>query len=140
VERKEPQRQREKKRVLILIKVIYKNMQNCASGPFFATATFSPSAKGDDDMRTFESLIDLQQAYRRSAACLRGDIDQDEADELAAALQRQMVLAEETYIERLRAKEEEVGPGTNKASRDLAARLRALQDTITTLQEEHERE
>ena len=91
-------------------------------------------------MRTFESLIDLQQAYRRSAACLRGDIDQDEADELAAALQRQMVLAEETYIERLRAKEEEVGPGTNKASRDLAARLRALQDTITTLQEEHERE
>jgi hypothetical protein len=51
-----------------------------------------------------------------------------------------MVLAEETYVERLRAKEEEVGPGTNKASRDLAARLRALQGTIKVLQEEHERE
>ena len=82
---------------------------------------------------------DLQDAYRRSAACTRKDIDADEADELAAILQRELIVAEETYQDRLKAIEESIAP-SNKDNRDAIARLKALQITIGTLLSEHESE
>ena len=81
--------------------------------------------------------VDLQDAYRRSAACKRGDIDHDEADALAAVLQHQLIRVEKTYMERLKRLEEAAGVA-NQDQRDLEARLRALQHTIGSLLEEHE--
>ena len=83
--------------------------------------------------------VDLQDAYRRSAACKRGDIDHDEADALAAVLQHQLIRVEKTYMERLKRLEEAAGVA-NQDQRDLGARLRALQHTISSLLEEHENE
>jgi hypothetical protein len=83
--------------------------------------------------------VDLCDAFRRSAACTRGDIEQDEADALAAVLQRQLINVEETYIERLGLLEEAAGQA-NQDQKRLGARLRALQQTIGSLLEEHEGE
>ena len=83
--------------------------------------------------------VELRDAYRRSAACTRHEIDHDEADELAARLSRHLVDAEDTYKQRLKVLEENAGRA-NKEQRDLGARLRALQSTISDLQDEHELE
>ena len=83
--------------------------------------------------------VELRDAYRRSAACTRGEIDHDEADELAARLSRHLFDAEETYKQRLKVLEESAG-NANKEQRDLGARFRALQSTISDLQDEHELE
>jgi len=83
--------------------------------------------------------VDLRDAFRRSAACTRGDIEPDEADALAAVLQRQLINVEETYIERLVLLEEAAGQA-NQDQKRLGARLRALQQTIGSLLEEHESE
>ena len=81
----------------------------------------------------------LRAAFRESAARRRGDIDTDEADALAAALRRSLVVAEEEYVKRLAGLEERTGRGSSE-QRDQGGRLRALQVTISTMLEETERE
>jgi hypothetical protein len=83
--------------------------------------------------------LDLQQAYRKSSAVKNGIIDPDEADTLADILQRQLIIVEETYMDRL-AQTVEMAVKSNLVSDKRAheERMNGLRSSIGDMLLEHE--
>ena len=82
---------------------------------------------------------DLRNAYHKSASVQNGIIDIDEADRLARVLAKDLVIAEEAYVDRLGQAEEKVGVSSARVTdkRVQKDRLVELKETISGLQEEH---
>ena len=83
--------------------------------------------------------LPLQDAFRKCQALKDGEIDQADADELAAALQESLVKAEDEYQKQLGARAEKLDK-SKEDYRNLAKRLEALQETMASLRDEHENE